>query len=71
MFRWLRRSREETKHFAADVIRIPAKSTERGEPPSDMDPIEEHVRIVGEAPAPPRKSSEKAWPSERRHHGRR
>ena len=71
MFKWLRGLREETKPIAAEANRIGPKSSERGEPPCDVDPIEELVRIVGEAPAPPRKSSEKAPPSVRRHHGRR
>ena len=71
MFKWLRWLREETRRIAEDANRIVAKSSERGEPPCDLDPIEELVRIVGRAPATPRKSSEKAWPSVRRHHGRR
>jgi hypothetical protein len=32
-----------------DANRIVAKSSERGEPPCDVDPIEELVRIVGHA----------------------
>ena len=40
--------REDRKPIAADANRIVAKSSERGEPPCDVDPIEELVRIVGE-----------------------
>ena len=50
MFKWLRGLGEEkTKPIAADANRIVAKSSERGEPPCDADPIEELVRIAGEA----------------------
>ena len=41
MFKWLRASCEETKPIAADANRIVAKSSERGEPPCDVDPVEE------------------------------
>jgi len=48
MFKWLRGLRAETKPIAEDANRIVAESSEPGEPPCDMDPIEELVRIVGE-----------------------
>ena len=51
MFKWLRGLREATKPIAKDANRIAAKSSERGEPPPDPDPIKELVRIVGEAHA--------------------
>jgi len=54
MFKWLRGPREETKPIAADDNRIAAKPSERGEPPRDVDTIEELVRIVGEAHDDPR-----------------
>ena len=38
----------EAKPIAADANRMVAKSSERGEPPCDVDPIEELVRIVRE-----------------------
>ena len=63
MFKWLRWLREETKPVASDASHGVAKSSERGEPPCDVDQIEELVGIVGEAPDPPRKSTERAWPS--------
>jgi hypothetical protein len=50
MFKWLRWSREETKPVAEDVDRIVAKSSEQGEPPWYVDPVEELVRIVGQTP---------------------
>jgi hypothetical protein len=40
--------REATRTVAVDAHRIVAKSTERGELPTDPDPIEELLRIVGE-----------------------
>ena len=54
MFKWLRGSREDRKPIAADANRIVAKSSERGEPPYDVDPIEELVCILGEAHDDPR-----------------
>ena len=54
MLKWLHGLREETKPVAADGTRIVAKSSERGEPPCGVDPIEELVRIVGEAHDDPR-----------------
>jgi hypothetical protein len=51
MFKWLRWLREETRRIAEDANRIVANSSEQGEPPCDLDPIEELVRIVGRAPA--------------------
>lgn len=48
MFKWPRGLREETKPIAADANRIVAKSSEQGEPPCDVEPIEELARIVGE-----------------------
>ncbi len=54
MFKWLRGLREVTKPIAEDANRIVAKSSERREPPCDVDPIEELVRIVGEAHDDPR-----------------
>jgi hypothetical protein len=51
MFKWLRRQRSATKPVTADAYRIVAKSGNQTEPPSDPDPIEELVRIVGESHA--------------------
>ena len=47
------------KPTGADDNRIVAKSSERGEPPCDLDPIEELVRVVGEAHA----LSQRCWRS--------
>jgi hypothetical protein len=54
MFKWLRGLRQETRLIAADANRMVAKSSEWGEPPCYVDPIEELVRIVGEAHDDPR-----------------
>src|SRR5271165_3970191 len=62
MFKWLRGLREETKPIAADANRIIAKSSEQGEPPCDVDPIEELVRIVGEADDDPRSRNDAGAP---------
>src|SRR5271166_2051059 len=51
MIKWLRTRRETARSGAKDANRIQAKSSERGNPPSDPDPIAEFVRIVGEAHA--------------------
>jgi hypothetical protein len=51
MFKWLRRQRSATKPVTADAYRIVAKSGNQTEPPSDPDPIEKLVRIVGESHA--------------------
>jgi hypothetical protein len=47
MFKWLRRLRKTARRVIEDADRIVTKSIERGEPPSDNDPIAELVRIVG------------------------
>ncbi len=52
MFKWLRELREEIKSITADDNGIVAKSSEGGELPCDVDPIEELVRIVGSDDAP-------------------
>ena len=44
MFKW---PREETKPIADDANRFVAKSSERGEPPCDVEQIEELARILG------------------------
>ena len=67
MFKWLRGPREETKPIAADDNRIAAKPSERGEPPRDVDTIEELVRIVGEAHGDePRSRNHASAPRKRR-----
>ena len=74
MFKWLRGLRDETKRIAEDANRIVVKSSERSEPPSDLDPIAELVRIVGEdQPALLAESSDakKAQRTDRRRQGRR
>ena len=59
MFKWLHWRRESTRSVAEDAYRIVAKSTERGGLPTDPDPIEELLRIVGDTNAD--------GPSPRRH----
>ena len=67
MFKWLRGLRAETKPIAADANCTVAKSSERREPPCDVDPIEELVRIVGEAHGDePRSRNHASAPRKRR-----
>lgn len=54
MFRGLHGLRAETQSRFRDAGRIVTKSSERGDPPCDADPIEVLVRIVGEAHDDPR-----------------
>ena len=50
MFKWLRGLREETKPIAADAKPHELRNRASGaNPPCDVDPIEELVRVVGEA----------------------
>ena len=52
MFKWLRWRRQTTlgaEGVEEHANRIVAKSIDRVEPPSDLDPIAELVRIVGES----------------------
>jgi hypothetical protein len=62
MFKWLRGLRAETKPIAADANRIVARSSERGEPPCDVELIEELVRVVGEAHDDPRSRNDAGAP---------
>jgi hypothetical protein len=62
MFSWLRGLREETKPIAADANGTVAKSSERGEPARGLDPIEDLVRIVGEAHDDPRSRNDAGAP---------
>ena len=54
MFKWPRGFREKAKPIAQDANRIVSKSSEQGEPPCAVDPIEELVRIVGQTHDDPR-----------------
>jgi hypothetical protein len=47
MFKWMRTRHKATPSIAENADRL-AKSSDQGETPSDPDPIEELVRIVGE-----------------------